>query len=163
LRRDTLRTSLVQVGTIVHLRRGRPWGLFLLADGTVALRARTPASRPNGTLFFEIVPEELLDRMVVIPGKHDTNIARGNNIAAVESEERIGYQLPLVRMLAALDRIQGHRTWISNAATKLATLRRRSAVHADELNKFSDKLGPFDVSTLAWWQLFSMVARVENC
>lgn len=59
--------------------------------------------------FFEIVDPALLETIVLLPGNHDLNIVDARDRLAVEPLDNLGRACRQLRMLAAMDTVQGRR------------------------------------------------------
>jgi hypothetical protein len=81
---------------------------ILLASGDVADAGR--ASEWHG--FFSRVPPALLKKMVLLPGNHDMNIVDRSDWFMVEGQGRLLRKKRLIRVMAALNRVQGKRAWV---------------------------------------------------
>jgi hypothetical protein len=88
--------------------------------------------------FFESVGPEILERAVLLPGNHDVNITDPRDIYAIEGDSRILYKLRLIRMLSAMNAVQGDRTWVYRGDSP-QTLRDCLSPFASQLRLLSER------------------------
>lgn len=104
--------------------------------------------------FFDLVPPAWLERSVIVPGNHDLNMvdasvwktstARSGGVGTLgalfasgdEGEEQLGRKLRAVRLIAALDRVQGGRTSVLGPEGALVPLADVLDACAGELEEF---------------------------
>lgn len=90
--------------------------------------------------FFEIVPEALLKKVVLVPGNHELNIPETKGLkAAVEPVNQIERKIRALRCISALDLVQGERAFVvgkANTAAPLRSLREYLAEKEEGLKQF---------------------------
>lgn len=96
----------------------------------------TDAGRSAEWARFLSIAEPVLDRIVLVPGNHDLNIIDPLRWSIVGDDAGIGRALREIRMLAALDAVQGNRAFIWVEDSGVITLREYLAAHANFLHSF---------------------------
>jgi len=69
------------------------------------------------------MPSWLLEKTVMLPGNHDVNITDPKHPYYVETGEMVLRRLRLIRNMAALDAVQGARSFICSNDGQLFRLR----------------------------------------
>lgn len=80
----------------------------LLVSGDVADAGRAS----EWHVFFRDLPGEMFGKMVLVPGNHDMNIVDRSDWFMVEGQGRLLRKKRLIRTMAALNRVQGRRSWM---------------------------------------------------
>lgn len=83
----------------------------------------------------------LLERMLVLPGNHDLNVVDRTNPARLELPQSVGRRLRQIRMLSAMEAIQGSRVRVMDRERgKLGrTLSEVLDPHRDAIREFADR------------------------
>jgi len=136
--------------------------------------------------FEHLMPSWLLRKTVILPGNHDVNITSAEHIHHVETGELIGRKIRLIRSMAALDTVQGERSYICSKEGRLFNLREYLSRWGGPLQRFTTNplglVGPrpkypglrafFQLSDLeriaevdvegVWRYMFPMVLEIPN-
>lgn len=97
----------------------------------------TDSGRPaEWRKFFEILPKSLRAKAILLPGNHDLNITDVLNPSLAEGSDALMRKVRIIRMMAALDHIQGTRARTLTSNGELATLRAALLQHAVDLRRF---------------------------
>jgi Calcineurin-like phosphoesterase len=91
--------------------------------------------------FFEAMRPfpRLAERLLILPGNHDINVVDRTNPARLELPTSPAKRLRYVRMLSALEAVQGGRVHIADEAGRIGpTLSGALAPHRDALAAFAD-------------------------
>ncbi len=113
--------------------------------------------------FFAAIAHypKLVARMLILPGNHDLNIVDRSNPARMDLPGSPNIRLRQLRMLSAMDAIQGDRVRIIDRRTnKLGkTLREALAPHRDAIARFADTGRPLFSRRFAelWARVFPLV------
>jgi hypothetical protein len=97
--------------------------------------------------------------MVILPGNHDVNIAARTDLLAFETREATLRKMRLIRMMAAIDRVQGRKSFVLLQNNRINTVRAYLAFYADSLNAFASNpaRAPKGFDPLRVWEgLFPM-------
>ena len=112
---------------------------------------------------FLSMAKPYLDRMFIVPGNHDLNIVHARNRFAVESPNRAGRVYRQIRMLAALDLVQGARSTIIVDGKRVGLREylagRRDALRAYYATGSEDRIA--DVEQ-CWDQCFPMAVQLPH-
>lgn len=105
---------------------------------------------------------DLAPRLLLLPGNHDLNIVDRANPARLELPGAGGRTLREMRVLSALDGLQGERVRVPDPATGRPgpTLREALDPHADAIRRFADRGDLRSARRLSrlWDDMFPMVA-----
>jgi hypothetical protein len=84
---------------------------------------------------------ELIDRMLILPGNHDLNVVDRTNPARLEIPNSVGRRLRQMRMLSAMEAVQGERVLVVDRETGRVggTLSEALAPHRDAIREFADR------------------------
>jgi hypothetical protein len=93
---------------------------------------------PEWRVFFDHFDPDLLRRMILLPGNHDINITHPRNIYATEGPSRIHYKLRMIRMLTAMNMVQGDRAWVYIAGSR-RTLQEHLSPYAEQFKSLSEQ------------------------
>jgi len=93
--------------------------------------------REEWKTFFRIVAPLNPNSMVILPGNHDVNIAARTDYWAFETREATLRKMRLIRMMAAIDRVQGRKSFVLLKNNRINTVRSYLAFYAASLNAFA--------------------------
>jgi hypothetical protein len=84
---------------------------------------------------------ELVGRMLILPGNHDLNVVDRTNPARLEIPNSVGRRLRQMRMLSAMEAIQGDRVLVMDRKSGKVgpTLSKVLAPHRDAIREFADR------------------------
>jgi hypothetical protein len=95
----------------------------------------TDAGRPGEwRSFFELTPEQLLNKMVIAPGNHDVSVS--GSTAVIEDPDAISRSVRLVRMISAIVRVQGGRSSIVGPDGEVCSLTEFLEPYIPRINQF---------------------------
>ena len=162
---DSLRTDKINVGgnlALEQMVRGAQHlgdevdAIILTGDSTDAGRSAEWAQ------FFEIAAS-VLDRIVLVPGNHDLNIVDPLRWSIVGDDRGIGRALRQIRMMAALDAVQGERAYIV-IGDELTPLHAYLAGISEPLCAFYDKPKADEIEFVnaCFNQCFPMAVKVGD-
>ncbi|MGE5261499.1 MAG: metallophosphoesterase family protein [Actinomycetota bacterium] len=117
--------------------------------------------------FTTIAPyPKLVERMLILPGNHDLNIVDRTNPARMDLPGSPNIRLRQLRMLSAMDAVQGKRVKIIGRRThKLGkTLDQTLEPHRGVIARFADTGRPFFSKRLdeLWARVFPMVLQPDQ-
>ncbi len=113
--------------------------------------------------FFDMIAPypRLVERMLILPGNHDLNIVDRSNPARMDLPGSPNIRLRQLRMLSAMDAVQGKRVKVIDRRThKLGkTLDEALEPHRSVISHFADAGRPFFSKRLTelWAKVFPMV------
>jgi hypothetical protein len=119
--------------------------------------------------FFAQVEPAVLARAVLVPGNHDLYVPDPRNADAMEGAYARARSLRRVRAMAAMDRVQGARSWVLPDAMPPVRLRAFLAARAGELRAAAGLPGSGGVhgpraaeavTRRAWEAIFPLVVEV---
>jgi hypothetical protein len=87
--------------------------------------------------FINLMPPWLLDKTIMLPGNHDVNITNPHQLLEVETGEFVLRRLRLIRMMAALDLVQGTRAYVWTNEGDLLPLRERLGSLGAALSRYA--------------------------
>lgn len=147
------------LAALARLHESDPVDLVLLSgDATDAGRSTEWAA------FLDCVARHpgLRERMLLLPGNHDLNIVDRANPARLELPGAAGRTLREMRMLSALDAIQGERVRVPDRVSGRPgpTLREALRPHEARIRAFADRGDARSARKLGrlWDDLFPMIA-----
>lgn len=118
--------------------------------------------------FFDVIAPypELVRKMLILPGNHDLNIVDRSNPARMDLPGSPNIRLRQLRMLSAMDAVQGKRVKIIDRKThKLGkTLAEAVDPHRGVIARFADEARPFLSRKLTelWARVFPMVLPPQD-
>jgi len=74
--------------------------------------------------FFQILPSEVMEKTIILPGNHDLNITNKHNLWDAEKPSFTARKIRIIRMIAGLDAIQGERCRLLDTSGSLLLLSR---------------------------------------
>jgi 3',5'-cyclic AMP phosphodiesterase CpdA len=107
--------------------------------------------------FFAMTPASVLRKMLILPGNHDVNVLFSKHVATnVEAGNRVLQRLRILRMVAAMDLVQGDRTFVfDDNIRQYVTLREMLRPHAERFREFSaNPAGVISEPPAFSWSLF---------
>jgi len=125
-------------------------------DGLAAIHAREPldliivsgdlTDAGRSTEWAQIMDAfarhpALVERMLILPGNHDLNVVDRTNPARLEIPNSAGKRLRQMRMLSAMEAVQGSRVLIMDSERHRPgqTLSEMLAPHRDTIREFADR------------------------
>lgn len=162
---DTLTTERVGVGG----NRALAAQIAAVAGGDEPIVITGDTSDAGRSLewraFFALIAP-VQHRVTLVPGNHDLNIVDPFRRSLVADAPGCGRALRQIRMLAALDRVQGERALIawSDGQDRILTLREVMEIHTPLLRKFYAAPNPDDAAMIHGWyaRCFPMAVRLDG-
>lgn len=88
--------------------------------------------------FFELMDPVLLQKTIIIPGNHDLNLPHSSDLDAMEGMSEVLRKIRLIRMIAAMNEIQGERAWVFPDGLEPIRLREFLATRERGLKEFAE-------------------------
>lgn len=135
---------------------------LLEADLVIATGDITDTGHPREwKIFFDCVRPEIFGKLILVPGNHDVAVV-DRGLTRVEDVDAFSRTQRLVRMIAAIEKVQGSRATIIDHNKKACRLSAFLAPYVERMNEFMQS--PPALRRSAWDSELDMAPQtVEEC